>query len=300
MKITISIIFFLLQSALFSQYDSSRYYHDLLNNKKAASILEKRLKQNKYPSKFEKALDTYNLSCAYSILNSTAKSIELLNKVRQLDSSYYKMIFTDRDFYNISNTSEWYKFTSECRSQNKINMSDSLYYNLTNIAIRDQALYTEINFYEKKYGSKSSKVLKYWLLKDSLNKLNLTLVNRYISMGVNVLSDSVAGKVFSNKCFLVIQHSNYETMEKYLPIIKSLYERKQTEGENYALLFDRVSLHKNKGVQYYGTQVNPETNYLYPIKDEKTVDIRREELNMISIKEYLLRMNIIYDPKRKK
>jgi len=86
----------------------------------------------------------------------------------------------------------------------------------------------------------------------------------------------------------------------FLPIIKKLYLDGETKGENYALLYDRNSLYINKGVQYYGTQVNPMDNTVYPIKDEKNVDKRRTELGMIPLKDYLLEFGIIYNPKRKR
>jgi hypothetical protein len=86
----------------------------------------------------------------------------------------------------------------------------------------------------------------------------------------------------------VIQHSSsIKKQELYLPLIKELYLKKETIGENYALLYDRISIEKQKGKQYFGTQVNPFTNKPYPIIDEGNVDKRRTALGMISLKEYL-------------
>lgn len=87
-------------------------------------------------------------------------------------------------------------------------------------------------------------------------------------------------------------------MVKFLPIIEKMVEKNEIKAESYALLFDRVMLNREKGIQYYGTQVNYEANKIYPIKDEKNVDKRRQELGMEPLKDYLLKFNIIYSPKK--
>jgi hypothetical protein len=221
-------------------------------------------------------------------------------------ASYYSY-YIDPDFYRVSVSlpNEWKKFLlnhkHKCEitdtSFKKLQIPDSVYIELIQIGINDQAHYREISFYEDKYGTQSSTALKLWKEKDSLNKANLKTVMFYLDNGYNVLSDSIVGK-FSNKCFLVIQHADFKTQERILPIIKDLYDQKKTSGNNYALLFDRISVDKNNGTQFYGTQINPKTNKPYLIKDEANLDKRRAELGMETMAEYCKRFNIIYKPKK--
>lgn len=306
--------------------DSTNYYAELLQYEKCINYLKKTIKKNEY-IKYEngnttaKDVDMTNLACVYSLAKEYKNCITQLNtymKSKTNSAGGYNpnlwspntySMYTDPDFYNVSVAlpKEWATFLLSHKSKcvisdtlfKKINISDTTFVNLCQIAINDQAHYREIRFYEAKYGELSSTALKLWKAKDSLNKANLKLVLHYLDNGYNVLSDSVVGK-FATKCFLVIQHADLKTQEKMLPIIKNLYEHKQIEGGVYALLYDRVAVDKNKGTQYYGTQIDPRINQPYFISDEKNVDKRRAELGMESMVEYCKRFNIIYNPKRKK
>lgn len=221
-----------------------------------------------------------------------------MQKCFQLDSNLKSDFFLDPDFYNLLNKKKWNNFVIANRKAELSFINDSLFIVLSKIAIQDQSFYKKLYCEEKKHGIKSTEVENIWSIKYSLNSYNLLLINNYIDRGINVLSDKVVGKKIANKCFLVIQHSDSATMEKYLPIIKALYQNKETKGENFALLYDRVSLSKSKGKQYYGTQVNPSTHLPFPIIDENNLDKRRKELGMEPIKEYLLKFGIIYKSKK--
>lgn len=308
----------------FGQIDSTQYYLNLLQYKKSINYLKKNIKKNAY-IKYEngnttdKDVDMINLACVYSLNKDYDNCIKQLNafgKSKSNSSGGYVQNkwspnsyteYMDPDFYRISvaHPKEWNNFLIKHKNMciisdtifKKLNIPDSIFLNLYQIAINDQAHYREIDFYETKYGEKSSTALKLWETKDSLNKANLKAILHYLDKGYNVLSDSVVGK-FSKKCFLVIQHADFKTQEKMLPIIKNLYERKLTSGGNYALLYDRVS-DKKKGTQYYGTQIDPKVNQPVFIIDEKNVDKRRAELGMESMVDYCKRFDIIYNPKRK-
>ena len=290
--------------------------------------MKKKLRDNAY-IKYEngnttaKDVDAINLACIYSLNKNYKESITNLNNFVKSKtnkngtyipnkwssySSYYADYYIDPDFYRVSVSLpiEWKYFLinhkHKCEisdtSLKKLYIPDSIYTELIQISINDQAHYREISFYEDKYGSQSSTAQKLWKEKDSLNKANLKTVMFYLENGYNVLSDSVVGK-FSNKCFLVIQHADVKTQEKILPLIKKLYDQKKTRGSNYALLFDRISVDRNNGTQFYGTQINTKTNQPYFIKDEVNLDKRRAELGMETMTEYCKRFNIIYKPKKK-
>lgn len=294
----IILIFFTLTifNPLLSQIDSTLIYYHNLEFNKSINYLKLKIKNNNYKNnKIAKEVDLYNLACDYSIVGESKKCMEILNMMLK-DGNSLNGFEKDSDFYNVSQTQEWKVLLLKYKVKMHLNFPDTVYLNLSRIAINDQAFNNELTFYSNKSSYKSEKVKSIWKKKDSLNQINLNLVNYYLNNNYNVLSDSVVGS-FSKKTFLVIQHADDSTMKRYLPIIKELYLKKETSGSNYALIFDRVSVNSNKGFQYYGTQINSKTNLPYPIKDEKNVDKRRLEFGMEPLKEYLQRFNITYKPK---
>jgi hypothetical protein len=286
--------------ALAQSTDSAFYFvNSACQYDKAIIAYQKKIKTFRYKNILDKKFDLYNLACAYSLKNNESKVYETLKLCFKTDTaSGYMGYVADPDFYNVVNKKLWRMFLKQNTPTRYKMMNDTLFYNLSKIAIQDQALYKKLNCTEHTFGSQSKEVNKIWDIKDSLNKSNLFLIEKYLADSVNVLSNAVVGENFANHCFLVIQHSDMGTMSKYLPVIKNLYTKGETDGGNYALLYDRVMLQKEKGVQYYGSQVDLEKNIPYPILDEKNVDKRRKELGMEPIKDYLLRFGIFYKPKR--
>ena len=286
---------------LLAAADSTFIYIQKCEYNKAIRYGEKKAKTFKYSGKYanlEKKIDIYNLACVYALTNNEKKSYEKLEDCMHVDTAGYTSYLTDPDFYNLVNKKSWFLFLQKNKPARYKSMNDTLYYNLSKIAIQDQALYNQLSCTERKFGVESKQAKEIWKIKDSLNKENLAMIEKYLADSINVLSNRVVREGFASHCFLVIQHSDTATMNKYLPIIKKLYEKGETKGENYALLYDRVMLHKENGLQYYGTQVDYEGTKVYPIKDERNVDKRRAALGMEPLKDYLLKFNIIYSPKK--
>lgn len=293
-NITFILICTCICSVAYSQLDSGLYYIDNYQFPKAITFYEKKLKTFKYTNKTEKVVDVYNSACAHALNNNSSKCFEKLNYLFSIDSSTRKTFFFEPDFYNIVNTKEWKTFVLKNRPTNLQKMNKELFFKLSKLAIQDQAFYKELNCKEVEFGVTSIEVKKIWKIKDSLNKENLEIVKAFVNDSINVLSSKVVGDRFASKCFLVIQHSDSATMTNYLPIIEDLYKKGETKGENYALLYDRVSLLKPNGTQYYGTQVNEILKKPFPIRDEKNVNKRRGELGMIPLESYLSQFGINY------
>lgn len=95
---------------------------------------------------------------------------------------------------------------------------------------------------------------------------------------------------------LILIHSpDINFQEEMLPFIKKLYSNDALEGQEYALLFDKILV--NKGIrQYYGTQFIFKDGKYIPdeIEDESNVDLRRKELGMSSLSEYSILLNNMY------
>ncbi|HWW41649.1 DUF6624 domain-containing protein [Pedobacter sp.] len=93
----------------------------------------------------------------------------------------------------------------------------------------------------------------------------------------------------SNALFLVIQHANLATQQKYLPMIRKAVKDGKTLSSNLALLEDRVNMREGK-TQVYGSQLfkNRSTGKMcfYPIADPDHVDERRKAMGLQPIAEY--------------
>ncbi len=97
--------------------------------------------------------------------------------------------------------------------------------------------------------------------------------------------------------FLVIQHSNLITQEKYLPMLMKSVADSQSRACDLALMQDRVLMWQGKK-QLYGSQIvrNKTTGAweLYPIEDEKNVNARRKSMGLEPIEDYAKYFGIDY------
>lgn len=89
--------------------------------------------------------------------------------------------------------------------------------------------------------------------------------------------------------WLVIQHADLATQEKYLPLLIESVADSESRPVDLAYLQDRILMRQEKN-QLYGTQVwmNPKTGLqeFWPIEDEKNVNIRRKKIGMSTLEEY--------------
>jgi hypothetical protein len=116
-------------------------------------------------------------------------------------------------------------------------------------------------------------------------KIVTGLLDRYNWMGTEEV-----GFQNSQALFLIIQHADLATQEKYLPMVKKAAAEGKTLPSNMALLEDRILMRQGKK-QIYGSQVwvyaKNGTKFLYPLEDLENVDARRVQVGLNPIGEYL-------------
>lgn len=135
-------------------------------------------------------------------------------------------------------------------------------------------------------------VNKHLILLDSLNVLQITAI--IDSAGWLGPEDVGNG---SGTLWLVIQHADLATQEKYLPEMRSAVEEGKASRYHLAMLEDRVEM-RNGRPQIYGSQVKVDNGVsrLWTIKDEETVNERRAAVGMEPLEEYAARFGIDWSP----
>lgn len=164
-------------------------------------------------------------------------------------------------------------------SQNKID-TIAIINQLENIRVRDQKTRT---------GEDSIAFIQFI---DSTNLVQVELlIQKYGWLG-----KSFVGARGNNAVFLVIQHADLATQEKYFPLMQQSVADGESQLADLALLTDRILMRQGKK-QLYGSQVvfnNNGGQEFYPIEDEKNVNIRRANMGLQPLEEYAKFFGITY------
>ena len=116
---------------------------------------------------------------------------------------------------------------------------------------------------------------------DSINLIKVcAIIDRY-----GWLSHKTIGVQESNAIFLVIQHADSATWEKYIPLLRKAVMEKKESPQHLVMMEDRLSIKKYK-CQLYGTQViydfKKKKYYLMPVIDPENIIQRRKLIGLDS------------------
>jgi len=308
MKQLTFIFAFILTTTLTFGQNIPKAYFDLI--KKADSLYSAKdfiNSANNYSSAFKangwKGLpnDQYNAACAWSLAAVPDSAFFQLDRIAT-KSNYtnYGHITSDTDLNSLHNDSRW-KPLLEVIKQNKdkaeANYNKPLVAQLDSIFTEDQMYRKQIADIDKKYGSNSKEMKNHWKIiqeKDSINLIKVkAILDKYGWLGADIV-----GGQGNTTLFLVIQHSDQATQEKYLPMMREAVKNGKAKGSSLALLEDRVALGQGKR-QIYGSQIwrDQETQayYVAPLEDPANVDKRRAEVKLGPLAEYVNRWQIKWD-----
>jgi len=177
-------------------------------------------------------------------------------------------------------------------------LKQSLKQELTEILESDQSVRRRVATIYRTYGAKSPQM-------DSLNQLILRTDARNLPRVTAIIDKygwpgkSLAGSAGSLAAFLVIQHSNLATMQKYLPMMRAAAAKGELAKQNLALVEDRVLTFQDKpqlyGSQYRYDEVTGEPKF-FPIADEVHVDERRASMGLEPLADYAKGFGLKYQP----
>ena len=96
--------------------------------------------------------------------------------------------------------------------------------------------------------------------------------------------------------WLVVQHSDLKNIEKYLPSLKEGSQKGEISQIDIATMEDRLKVYKSE-TQIYGSQtiMIGDTIYLYPVYEPDRLDIRRAQIGMSLISEYITTLEKLYN-----
>jgi hypothetical protein len=136
--------------------------------------------------------------------------------------------------------------------------------------------------------------LKEMVAIDSANLLQIT----HILDSCGWLGPDEIGEDGSLALFLVIQHGDQKTQEKYLPMMREAVKAGKAPSHDLAMLEDRVLTGRGE-LQKYGSQVGYDkesgTYYLLPLANPEKVDSLRKTVDLDSISVYLNHWQIKWD-----
>ena len=254
--------------------------------------------------------DRYNAACSWSLANRPDSSFAQLYIIaRKGKFTDYDHLLADTDLANLYADERW-KEIKEIVLANKakaeVNFDRRLIALLDTIFNDDQKYRLQITAVGEKYGwttgaaDSIALILKHVIrYTDSINQVKLTgILDKYGWLGPDVV-----GELGNSTFFAVIQHSDLAVQEKYLPFMREAVKNGNARADQLALLIDRVALRQGRK-QIYGSQFgqDPETKMVYvsPLEDPDNVDVRRAEVGLPPLQEYIDMYNLNWDPEQYK
>jgi hypothetical protein len=245
--------------------------------------------------------DRYNAACSWALANKPDSAFVQLFKIAE-NGNYtnYGHITTDPDLNSLHNDERWAKVITIVKSnkdKEEANFDKPLVAILDTIFQEDQKYRQQIQGIEEKYGWESDEMKSHWKIINEKDSINLIKVKKILD-DRGWLGADVIGYQGNSTLFLVIQHADIETQEKYLPMMREAVSKGNAEASSLALLEDRVALRKGEK-QIYGSQVgrDQETGeyYVLPLIDPENVNQRRAKVGLGTIQDYISNWGMTWD-----
>ena len=252
------------------------------------------------------ARERYNAACSWALAAVPDSAFSQLDRIAtKMNYINYGHITTDPDLNSLHSDKRWeplLEILKKNKEKAEANVNKPLTATLDSIHFEDQKYRQEIAGIEKKQGWESQEMQAHWKIireKDSINLIKVkAILDRYGWLGADVI-----GQQGNRTLFLVIQHADQATQEKYLPMMREAVKNGRAQAGSLALLEDRVALGQGKR-QIYGSQIgrDPQTQtyFVSPLEDPDNVDKRRAEVGLEPLADYVSRWQIKWDAEQYK
>jgi hypothetical protein len=242
----------------------------------------------------------YNGACAAALTNDINKAFDWLNL--SVDNGYVNIthLKIDSDLTVLHSKNEWEKLIIKLEKKIEIievNYNKPLQKELLSVYEEDQGIRIKFMSIYKNPNSDRKKIDSIGKIMNYKDSLNLIRVSKILDTKCWVGED-VVGEEANKTLFLVIQHADLQTQQKYLPMMREAVKKGNASGANLALMEDRVALREGRK-QIYGSQIgmNRDTkqNYVSPLEDPENVDQRRAKVGLQPIADYVSQWQIKWD-----
>ena len=244
------------------------------------------------------ANDRYNAACSWSLAGVADSAFYNLERIAEkLNFKNPDQLLEDEDLTSLHSDKRWLKLLDRVKENKRnaeVNLNRPLAAKLDSVFDEDQKYRQMMSEVNSKYGRESAEMknlISTMILVDSLNQiLVLKILDQYGWLGPDIVGDKGASALF-----LVIQHADLRTQEKYLPMMKEAVKNGAARTADLALLIDRVEM-RNGRPQVYGSQVTTENgaNVFFKIMDEANVNKRRAEMGLEPLELYAKRFGMTY------
>lgn len=250
--------------------------------------------------------DRYNAACSWALANETDSAfIQLFRIAEKGNYTNLSHIKSDSDLDALHEDERWDEVIAIVKSNKEkaeANFDKPLVAILDTIYQEDQKYRQQIDEIEEKYGWESEEMKAHWKIINEKDSINLIRVKKILDER-GWLGADVIGSQGNTTLFLVIQHADLETQEKYLPMMRDAVEKGNASSGSLALLEDRVALRKGDK-QIYGSQIGRDQDtgeyYVLPLMDPDQVDERRAEVGLGTIQSYISNWDMTWDVEKYK
>ncbi len=209
----------------------------------------------------------WNIISAFDKLNLDKVTLEIVFiKLANSDGGCdYITSFKDKVQFDDKIPNLYNQYYDRCLNKevktNRFNIEDYILKNNLNGSLLK--LISKIDYDDQKYRSSDEQTFK--TKQPAVDKKNQILIDSLYNIHKQYIGKSLVGKKFEYVMWSVIQHSNPEMMEKYLPIVHQAVENNELDKTTLKMLIDRFYGLKY-GYQVFGSQ----TGTGYKIANEKT------------------------------
>jgi tetratricopeptide (TPR) repeat protein len=237
-------------------------------------------------------VDLYNAACSEALRGNKEQAYQYLEASIRNGWSNLQHFKSDTDLASLHGSKQWDNLVTQlAKSIEKLEAAydKPLQKELLQILREDQEtrkIFVEVAKIHGYQHPKTDSLGRMIHRKDSINLLKI----KKILDERGWVGKEVVGPEASQTLFLVIQHSDYETQKKYLPMLRDAVKKGNAGPASLALLEDRVAIREGRK-QRYGSQIGiiPNTNehYVLPLEDPDNVDKRRMEMGLAPMAVYL-------------
>jgi hypothetical protein len=259
-----------------------------------------------YDSAFSKAggkalaMDRFYAAFSWAMADDKQKAMAYLDKaIREEKFSDVTKFINESEFMKVKDHPNWnhlLELVKKNKEEKEAHLDKDLIRKLDSIYENDQADHLKADSIQRKFGRDSKQMQEHWKIISHKDSLNLTVVKEILDKR-GWLGSDVVGEKGNTTLFLVIQHGDPASQEKYLPMLRKAVQKGDATASQLALLEDRTRMNKGEK-QLYGSQLNtnPVTKKLefYPIEDETNVNERRAAMGLEPLEEYAKRFGLDY------